>query len=150
MSQLTDVVLSSIRAEDLTDLPPEVQRGLEPLLRFVNNGIQGLARAVTGNVSLTDNLRGEVQTVNLSHGAPLLVSLKKLSSARGIIAISVGSADGKIQHALKAPLHITGTTVQNQVKVTAWFADATAVRVPVTFLLTPEGSYSAIFPQTTP
>lgn len=150
MSQVTDLIRSGIRSEELTGLPDEIRKGIEPLLRFVNLGIQGVANQLSGDVSMTDNLRGEVQTVPLSHGVPQLVSLKKLSSARGVFSFSVGSADGKKQHCLKAPLHLTGTTAPNQVKVTAWFTDTTALRVPVTILLVPEGSYSAIFPQTTP
>jgi hypothetical protein len=149
MANLGDVIRSGIRAEDLTELPPETQRALEPLLRFVNTGIQGLAQALSGQVS-SSNMQVEVQTVPLSHNKPQLVSLKKLSKAYGIIALSVGSADGKTQYALKAPLHLTGTTVPNQVKVTAFFADSAALRVPVTFMLLPDGTYSAITPAVTP
>lgn len=134
-------------------MPADIKNGLDPLLRFVNVGIQGLANALT-SLSLSNNVLTEVQTVPLSHNSPQLVSLKKLKKAYGVIAISVGMStdnNGKpIQYALKAPLHITGTTAPNQVKITAWFADTAARRVPVTFMLTPEGSYSAILPATTP
>jgi hypothetical protein len=149
MSDLNDVIRSGIRAEDLTGLNADQQKALEPLLHFVNTGIQGLAQALSGQLS-SSNLQVEVQTVPLSHNKPQLISLKKLAKAYGVLALSVGSADGKIQHALKAPLHLTGTTVPNNVKVTAFFADATAVRVPVTLMLVPDGTYSAITPATTP
>jgi hypothetical protein len=143
MAQLSDVIRSGIRAEDLTGMSPDQQKAIEPLLRFVNTGIQGLAAVLSAQVG-SDNLRTEVQTVPLSHGVAQLVSLKKLSSAKGIRALSVGSADGKTRHALAMPLDLQGTTVPNQVKVTAYFMDSTALRVPVTFELTPDGSYSAI------
>src|SRR4051812_23575624 len=115
MAQLSDVMRSSIEAEDLTDLTPNQQKALEPLLRFVNTGIQGLAQALSGQVS-SSNLQVEVQTVPLTHGVAQLVSLKKLAQARGVRSLSVGSADGKTQHALAQPLHLTGTTVPNHVK----------------------------------
>jgi hypothetical protein len=126
MAQLSDVIRSGIRAEDLTGMSPDQQKAIEPLLRFVNTGIQGLAAVLSAQVS-TDNLRTEVQTVPLSHGVAQLVSLKKLSSAKGIRALSVGSADGKTRHALATPLDLQGTTVPNQVKVTAYFMDSTAL-----------------------
>jgi len=145
VSQLSDVIRSGIRAEDLTGLTPEQQQALEPLLRFVNTGIQGLAQALTGQVD-SSNLDTEIQTVPLTNGVAQLVSLKKLSQARGIRSLSVGSADGKTQHALAQPLHLIGTTVPNQVKVVANFMDTTASRVPVTFELTPDGSYTSLTP----
>jgi hypothetical protein len=146
VAQFTDVIRSGIRAEDLPELPPEMQQALEPLLRYVNIGVQGLAQALVRNVSLSDNVRNEVQTVNLDHGVAQLVSLKKLSQAKGVRSISVGSADGKTQQMLSQPLHLVGTTAPNQVKVLAYFTDSTAKRVPVTMELTPEGSYTALTP----
>jgi hypothetical protein len=143
MAQLSDVIRSGIRAEDLTGMSPDQQKAIEPLLRFVNTGIQGLAAVLSAQVG-SDNLRTEVQTVPLSHGVAQLVSLKKLPSAKGIRALSVGSADGKKRHTLAAPLDLQGTTVPNQVKVTAYFMDTSALRAPVTFELMPDGSYSAI------
>lgn len=146
MALLSDVIRSGIRAEDLTDLPPELRKGLEPLLRFVNTGIQGLASAFGQNITIGDNLRVEVQTIPMDHGVPVLISLKKLPTAKGVMALSVGSKDGKAQTMLDRPLHLTGTTVPNHVKVTAFFTDTTQTRVPVTLMLCPDGTYSSITP----
>lgn len=148
MSSIPDVLRSGIKSEDLTELPPEIRTGLEPLLRFINLSTQGLVSALSGNLTLSSNVDTEVQTVPLSHGVAQLISLKKLQKAYGVIAISVGSPDSKTQHLLAQPLHLIGTTVPNQVKVIAYFADTTAVRVPVTLLLTPEGNYTALTPST--
>lgn len=147
MAHLSDVIRSGIRAEDLTQLPDDLRSALEPLLRYVNQGVQGLASAV-GDLSISGNLANEVQTVPLTHGVAQLVSLKKLSQAKGVRALSVGSPDGKTQNMLAQPLHLIGTTVPNQVKVIANFADTTATRVPVTMELTPEGSYTSLTPST--
>lgn len=148
MAQLPDLVRSGLRAEDLTELDQKTQRALEPLLRYVNTGFQSLAGAFSKQISISGNLQNEVQTVTLSHGVAQLVSLKKLPQAKGVTARSVGSADGKLQHALSGPVHLTGTTTPNNVKVLANFMDPSAVRVPVTLEFTPEGTYSAVSPTT--
>lgn len=141
MAQLPDIPRGGLRKEDMPGAPDWI----EPLLRFANL-LLGAVRAMASNLTLTDNLAAEVVTANFSHGVPQLVSLKKLTAAKGVLALSVGSADGKIQHMLSGPLHLSGTTTAGNVKVTASFADTTAVRVPVTMMLTPEGSYSALTP----
>lgn len=145
MASLPDVIRSGLREEDLTDLPPEIRKGLEPLLRYVNNAVQGFTAAFSGQID-SKNVQCEVQTVNLSHGVPQTISLKRLTQAKGIDCISVGSADGKTRHALSIPVVMTGTTTPNSVRVTAYFADPSAVRVPVTIRLWPDGQYSAIAP----
>lgn len=148
MTMLGDVPRSGIREEDLAGLSPEQLAALEPLLRYINTSVQGLAQTLSRNVSLSDNVRNEIQTVPLSHGVAQIISLKKLKQAKGVRSLSVGSADGKTQHALAQPLHLIGTTSPGQVKVLAYFLDATAIRVPVTLELTPEGSYTALTPST--
>jgi hypothetical protein len=45
---------------------------------------------------------------------------------------------------------MSGTSTPGNVKLTAYFIDPAAVRVPVTVVLFPEGSYSGIAPKTIP
>lgn len=146
MATLNDLIRAGIKTEDLVGATPELQRVLEPLLRYVNLGLQGIAQALAKNVSLSENVRNEIRTVNLDHAVPQPVSLKRLSQAKGVRSLSVGSADGKTQHALAMPLQIQGTTTPNQVKLTGYFLDTTARRVPVTVELLPEGSYTSLTP----
>lgn len=134
MARLEDL-LRGLRAEDL---PPGYE-DLGPLLTAIDAAVTAIGNAFAGNITLTDNVSVEQLYVQLSHGVPQPVSLKKLKRVGSVIGYSAGVDSGGKAHAFMFPPEVKPSSTAGMAQVVGYFRDPTAKRVQCSVWIEPNG-----------
>lgn len=59
--------ISTVKAFDVAELPADIGGKITPLVDYINRGFDQIITALQGNLTFTDNMKGEHRTVSLVH-----------------------------------------------------------------------------------
>jgi hypothetical protein len=83
--------INSPKSFDKQLLSSDVLKGIEPLVDYINQGNDQVTRALTNQLTLPENLRGEVRDLSVYHGVPISVTPKQ--SVANVIVLGCSGGD---------------------------------------------------------
>jgi hypothetical protein len=80
-------VIKTIRIDDLKNAGGEIPPWMDTLLGQINSFIEGVGRAIQGNLTFGDNLSCAVKTYTLTHGVELVINPNSPIRVLGVVPI---------------------------------------------------------------